>query len=241
MHSLIKVWDLRKSHKRRVNPEHLESNADAVADTGAARPHGISNMALSPNGQKIYALSTDSRYALGLSVREPRHKLTTTFAACTRSIRSTSRSRNLWGSTRTRRRPAGPSTCASPSVRAADTSRREAPTARCTSGTRRATARMLSALSATRGRFPASIGATKRFVPVLALSTGGAASDCLAPCRWPRAATTTLFACGAFAGGSLSGRGRRRRCGGDGAARTTMTFLRDSYAQRPPRYPEYPN
>ncbi|KAK4704969.1 denticleless, partial [Phenoliferia sp. Uapishka_3] len=57
----IKVWDLRKSHKRRVNPEHLESNEDAVADAGTARPHGISNMALSPNGQKIFALSTDHR------------------------------------------------------------------------------------------------------------------------------------------------------------------------------------
>ena len=55
------MWDLRKSHKRRVNPEHLESNEDAVAETGTARPHGISNMNVSPNGQKIYALSTDSR------------------------------------------------------------------------------------------------------------------------------------------------------------------------------------
>ncbi|KAL8280177.1 hypothetical protein RQP46_007507 [Phenoliferia psychrophenolica] len=73
--SLVKVWDLRKSHKRRVNPEHLESNEDAVAETGTARPHGISNMALSPNGQKIFALSTDSRVyafdALNLTQPEP--------------------------------------------------------------------------------------------------------------------------------------------------------------------------
>lgn len=38
----------------------MENNEEAVAERGSSRPHGIASMALSPNGQKLYALSTDS-------------------------------------------------------------------------------------------------------------------------------------------------------------------------------------
>lgn len=61
---IIKVWDLRKSHSRRANPAFVETNEDAVSNTGSTRPHGISSMVLAPNGRKLYALSTDSQYVL---------------------------------------------------------------------------------------------------------------------------------------------------------------------------------
>ncbi|KAM0746748.1 WD40 repeat-like protein [Meredithblackwellia eburnea MCA 4105] len=64
---VIKLWDLRKSYKRRVHPDPLETNEDAVESTlvsqegtGRKRPHGISSMVVAPDGERIYALSTDS-------------------------------------------------------------------------------------------------------------------------------------------------------------------------------------
>lgn len=60
--SIIKVWDLRKAHSRRVNPAFVENNEEAVAENmKSSRPHGISSMVLSPNGQKLFALSTDRK------------------------------------------------------------------------------------------------------------------------------------------------------------------------------------
>ncbi|GAA5944178.1 hypothetical protein JCM3775_001089 [Rhodotorula graminis] len=56
----IKVWDLRRSHSRRINPATFETNDDALLSTMSARPHGISHMTLAPDGRKLYALSTDS-------------------------------------------------------------------------------------------------------------------------------------------------------------------------------------
>lgn len=59
--SVIKVWDLRKSHSRRVYPAHVESNEEAVANTEESRPHGISSMTLAPDQRTLYALSKDHR------------------------------------------------------------------------------------------------------------------------------------------------------------------------------------
>ncbi|GAA5820531.1 hypothetical protein JCM11251_003034 [Rhodosporidiobolus azoricus] len=70
--SVIKIWDLRRSHSRRVNPQsYEETNDDAVlslptptsnghTDDALRRPHGIASMALAPDGKRIFALSTDS-------------------------------------------------------------------------------------------------------------------------------------------------------------------------------------
>ncbi|KAL7340129.1 hypothetical protein BJY59DRAFT_760462 [Rhodotorula toruloides] len=63
--SLVKVWDLRRSHRSRVNPSSYETNEEALTSMETTRPHGISSMALAPDGRKLCALSTDSRiYAL---------------------------------------------------------------------------------------------------------------------------------------------------------------------------------
>ncbi|GAA5887296.1 hypothetical protein JCM5296_004593 [Sporobolomyces johnsonii] len=59
--SVVKIWDLRRSHSRRVNPAHYETNEDALLATPSARPHGIASMQVAPDGRKLYALSTDSR------------------------------------------------------------------------------------------------------------------------------------------------------------------------------------
>ncbi|EGU11676.1 Proteophosphoglycan ppg4 [Rhodotorula toruloides ATCC 204091] len=59
--SLVKVWDLRRSHRSRVNPSSYETNEEALTSMETTRPHGISSMALAPDGRKLYALSTDSR------------------------------------------------------------------------------------------------------------------------------------------------------------------------------------
>ncbi|GAA6000019.1 hypothetical protein JCM10207_006015 [Rhodosporidiobolus poonsookiae] len=59
--SIVKVWDLRRSHSRRVNPATLETNEDALLNLDSARPHGIASMTLAPDGRKLYALSTDSQ------------------------------------------------------------------------------------------------------------------------------------------------------------------------------------
>ncbi|GAA6001490.1 WD40 repeat domain-containing protein [Rhodotorula paludigena] len=57
---VVKVWDLRRSHSRRVNPATYETNEDALLSTATNRPHGISSMTVAPDGRKLYALSTDS-------------------------------------------------------------------------------------------------------------------------------------------------------------------------------------
>ncbi|GAA6028433.1 hypothetical protein JCM8097_007027 [Rhodosporidiobolus ruineniae] len=63
--SVIKIWDLRRSHSRRVNPATYETNEDSLlhleAAGPAARPHGIASMALAPDGRRLYAQATDSR------------------------------------------------------------------------------------------------------------------------------------------------------------------------------------
>ncbi|GAA5872197.1 hypothetical protein JCM3774_002290 [Rhodotorula dairenensis] len=57
---VVKIWDMRRSHTRRINPATYETNEDAVMNTDTTRPHGISNLNLAPDGRKLYALSTDS-------------------------------------------------------------------------------------------------------------------------------------------------------------------------------------
>ncbi|GAA5948118.1 hypothetical protein JCM3765_007118 [Sporobolomyces pararoseus] len=59
--SVVKIWDLRRSHSRRVNPAFYETSEEAVTTANTARPHGIANMQLAPDGRKLYALSTDSQ------------------------------------------------------------------------------------------------------------------------------------------------------------------------------------
>ncbi|GAA5862677.1 hypothetical protein JCM8547_003510 [Rhodosporidiobolus lusitaniae] len=64
--SVIKIWDLRRSHSRRVNPQSFETNEDSVlslqsASSPSARPHGIASMSLAPDGRRLYALSTGSQ------------------------------------------------------------------------------------------------------------------------------------------------------------------------------------
>lgn len=58
---VVKIWDLRKSHTRRVNPEEVEASRAAVTGLDLPRSFGISSMVLSPNGQRLYALSMDSK------------------------------------------------------------------------------------------------------------------------------------------------------------------------------------
>lgn len=61
MNRIIKIWDLRKAHSKRKNPAFVENNEESVSELSSVRPHGISSMVLSPNGQKLFALSTDSQ------------------------------------------------------------------------------------------------------------------------------------------------------------------------------------
>ncbi|SCZ88489.1 BZ3500_MvSof-1268-A1-R1_Chr2-1g04444 [Microbotryum saponariae] len=58
--SVIKVWDLRRSHSRRINPASFETNEIAVSNTSSKRPHGISSLVLSPDGRALYSLGTDA-------------------------------------------------------------------------------------------------------------------------------------------------------------------------------------
>ncbi|SCV72018.1 BQ2448_4712 [Microbotryum intermedium] len=64
--SVIKVWDLRRSHSRRVNPASFETNEIAVSHTASKRPHGISSLVLSPDGRALYSLGTDAMYVQAL-------------------------------------------------------------------------------------------------------------------------------------------------------------------------------
>ncbi|GAA5925500.1 WD40 repeat domain-containing protein [Sporobolomyces koalae] len=59
--SVVKIWDLRRSHSRRINPAFYETNEDSVEAAASARPHGIASMQLAPDGRRLYALSTDSQ------------------------------------------------------------------------------------------------------------------------------------------------------------------------------------
>ncbi|KAK4054496.1 hypothetical protein OIV83_000990 [Microbotryomycetes sp. JL201] len=59
--SVIKVWDLRRSHSKRVNPASVEDSEDWASNTDSIRSHGISNMAIAPNGRRLYALCKDFR------------------------------------------------------------------------------------------------------------------------------------------------------------------------------------
>ncbi|KAK4056692.1 hypothetical protein OIO90_002244 [Microbotryomycetes sp. JL221] len=59
--SIVKVWDLRKSHSRRVNPGSVDTNEDWAANTDEVRPHGVASMALAPDGRRIYILCKDSK------------------------------------------------------------------------------------------------------------------------------------------------------------------------------------
>ena len=55
---VVKVWDLRKSHTRRVNPVALASSPDFTTSNTSHRSHGLSSLALSGDGTSLYALST---------------------------------------------------------------------------------------------------------------------------------------------------------------------------------------
>ncbi|GAA5860476.1 hypothetical protein JCM5353_005538 [Sporobolomyces roseus] len=85
--SIVKIWDLRRSHSRRVNPAFYETNEDALISAPSARPHGIASMQLAPDGRKLYALSTDSQiYAfdpLNLTHPAPLATFTPPNASCT--------------------------------------------------------------------------------------------------------------------------------------------------------------
>lgn len=86
MLSVIKLWDLRKVVSRRINPPSIEASWDytptlsttspssSEAQSGSPsssydlnngyermRAHGISSLCLSPDGSKLFALSTNSR------------------------------------------------------------------------------------------------------------------------------------------------------------------------------------
>jgi len=83
--SVVKVWDLRKSHQRRVNPVDFDSNAAVVAErlaSSGTRQHGIASLSLAPNGRNLYALSTDSQiHALSSAhLASPLHHDTKTFS-----------------------------------------------------------------------------------------------------------------------------------------------------------------
>lgn len=58
---IVKVWDLRKSHSRRINPVPIASSPDHSLVTpinAPPRSHGISTLSLSPDGTSLYAMST---------------------------------------------------------------------------------------------------------------------------------------------------------------------------------------
>ncbi|KAM0791339.1 hypothetical protein ACM66B_005807 [Microbotryomycetes sp. NB124-2] len=59
--SVIKVWDLRRSHSKRVNPVSVENNDEWASNADSIRSHGIASMAVAPDGRKLYALCKDSR------------------------------------------------------------------------------------------------------------------------------------------------------------------------------------
>lgn len=59
--SVLKAWDLRSSYKRFVNPPAAETTELASGELGAIRQHGVLSMALSPDGQTIYAASSDNQ------------------------------------------------------------------------------------------------------------------------------------------------------------------------------------
>lgn len=71
---MVKVWDLRRSHAKRVNPDSVAASVDLTlaGRPASRRPHGISSLALSPDGVNVYALGTDSTVygvqALGLEL-----------------------------------------------------------------------------------------------------------------------------------------------------------------------------
>lgn len=66
--SMLKIWDLRKSQGKSARPRFEENNEEALLELGGQRPHGIANMKISPDGHRIYALSTDCRYACSSQV-----------------------------------------------------------------------------------------------------------------------------------------------------------------------------
>ena len=64
--SIIKLWDLRKAASRRINPPSIEETLDFTTHdfsdmSTRARSHGIASISLSPDGSRLYALSTNSK------------------------------------------------------------------------------------------------------------------------------------------------------------------------------------
>lgn len=56
---VIKLWDLRKAAARRINPPSVEESLDFAATP--TRSYGTASLCLSPDGAKVYALSTNSK------------------------------------------------------------------------------------------------------------------------------------------------------------------------------------
>lgn len=60
----IRLWDLRKSAARRINPSSVEDSQDFASidmRSGKGRSYGVSSLALAPDGSKLYALSVGSK------------------------------------------------------------------------------------------------------------------------------------------------------------------------------------
>lgn len=73
---VVKQWDLRRSMHRRVNPPAAAVSPDfGLARSKVARSHGITSMALAPDGATLYALSISNRIfaldALNIANPEP--------------------------------------------------------------------------------------------------------------------------------------------------------------------------
>lgn len=58
----IKLWDLRRTFQKRINPPALAVSPDfAVGLSDSKRSHGIADIVLSPDSSQLYALSTASQ------------------------------------------------------------------------------------------------------------------------------------------------------------------------------------
>lgn len=67
---MVKLWDLRKKtpYSGKIHPVPVDQSFDTsmYRSDGIAvrRPHGISSLAVSSDGARVYALGTDSTYVL---------------------------------------------------------------------------------------------------------------------------------------------------------------------------------
>jgi WD40 repeat protein len=81
--SVVKVWDLRKSLTRRINPPALQTSPDFSFQPSVSKKHnGVSSILLSADKTELYAVSTNARLvaldAFDVSRPEPLKRFTTT-------------------------------------------------------------------------------------------------------------------------------------------------------------------